>query len=135
MRASISALVLVPVMFVSAATQPNTGINGPVTITIQSAISAHPVRLAIVGSGLAQLVADSLQTVADSLIVWTPAGVTIGAGAVHVLLRVASGEPRLLLSSAGFRRLEVWGDLLELRRDGPTRSLQVLAPAMRTAPN
>lgn len=134
MKASIPALVLVPVVLVSSAKQPTTGINDPVTITIQSAMPLDPVRLSIVGRGLTQVVADSFRSVADSVIVWTPARLTIGAGLVHVVLRAAPGDSWLSLSSSSgsLGRLQVWGDRVELRRDGPTPSLQVLAPAMRT---
>jgi len=76
-----------------------------------------------------------LRTVGDSVVVWTPARLVIGAGPVRVLLRVAPEESWLSLSSAALGRLEARGDRLELRRDGPSMPLQVLATAMRTESN
>jgi hypothetical protein len=135
-NASIPALVLAPVLLVSSAKQPTRGVNGPVTITIESTMPLHPVRLAIAGSsGLTRVVADSFRTVADSLIVWTPARLTIGAGPVHVLLRVTPAESWLVLTSAELGRLEARGDRLKLRRNEATPSLQILAAAMRTTSN
>jgi hypothetical protein len=134
-NASISALVLVPVVLVSSAKQPTTEIKGSETITIESTMPLQPAQLTIVGTGLAHVVSSSFRTFADSLIVWTPARLTMGDGSVQVLLRVTPGESWLSVSSTKLGRLETWGDRLELRRDGPTASLKVLAAAMRTTSN
>jgi hypothetical protein len=80
-----------------------------------------------------QVVADSLRSVGDSLMVVTPARLIVGEGAARVVVQTAPGEPWLAVyvSSADSSRVEAWGEQLVFTRDTPAAALTIRAPAMR----
>lgn len=135
MKTHTPLLGLVPVLLVTAARPAAPPSGDTVTILVQSTVPLHPVRFTIVGHGLAQVIADSGRIVPpDTVIALTPARLTVSDGSVHVLLRADPGEPWLFLSSVELGHLEAWGNHVELKRDSTTTRLQVLAPALRSAP-
>ena len=104
------------------------------TVTIQSTVPTHPVRFTVFGmTSAVQVVADSLRSVGDSLMVVTPARLIVGGGAARVVVQAAPGEPWLAIhvSSADSTRLEACGAQLEFTRATPAAALTIQAPAMR----
>jgi hypothetical protein len=128
MKASVAVLALAPILLL----RPSPSTKRPVTLAVRSTVPARPVRFTIVGSGLANILADSVRNVADTIFVSTPATLTVAEGPVHVTLQAFAGEPWLFASSAELEQLDAWGDHIELRRDRTTTPLQVVAPTLRT---
>jgi|SRR5690348_12713291 len=128
MKALVAVLAFAPVVLLGRS--PST--KHPITLTIRSSVPARPVQFTVVGSGLADIRAESVRNVGDTVFVSTPATLIVGEGPVHVMLQGAAGDPWLVASSSDVGRVEAWGDHIDLRRDGATTALQLVAPTLRS---
>ena len=107
---------------------------GATTVTIQSTVPTYPVRFIVHGvTPAVQIVADSVQADGDSLVVVTPARLTVGDAVARVVVRTTPRQPWLAVYvSSDSSRVEAWGDQVVFTRDAPTAALTIMAPTMRS---